>query len=149
MTTRVREIDHSGDVGLEARAATFAGLIEALSAGLMALRVSGPVRARERLDVGVEARGVEAAVVDWLNELVTTMDIHAWAGASASARCEPADPDPRARDAVVRVTGGIEGEPLDPTRHAVRFDVKAATWHGLDVRRGDDGAWRARVIFDL
>jgi len=43
---------------------------------------------------------------------------------------------------------GIHGEPVDPARHHFRLDVKAATYHGLEVRR-EDGGWIASIIFDV
>ena len=45
-------------------------------------------------------------------------------------------------------SGRVWGEAVDEARHELRFDVKAATYHGLvnDVR---DSVYYARVIFDL
>jgi SHS2 domain-containing protein len=47
-----------------------------------------------------------------------------------------------------RLRATIHGEPVDPTRHRFRLDVKAATYHQLEVVH-DDCGWRARVIFDV
>ncbi len=149
MDGAVREIDHSGDVGLEAEAPTFAQLLEALASGFFGLRVTRAARPMERVELRVVARGVEAAVVDWLNELVAEVDARSWAPASARVAVHPAEPDPADANADVEIRAVLEGEPLDAARHEVRFDVKAATWHGLSVTRGDDGRWRARVVFDL
>jgi SHS2 domain-containing protein len=44
--------------------------------------------------------------------------------------------------------GSLGGEKIDPPRHDLRFDVKAATYHGLEVETLPGGC-RGRVIFDL
>ena len=40
------------------------------------------------------------------------------------------------------------GEPYDPARHVLDHDVKAVTYHQLEVRQEADG-WSATVIVDL
>jgi SHS2 domain-containing protein len=36
----------------------------------------------------------------------------------------------------------------DPDRHRIRHEIKAVTYHQIDVRRTADG-WQATVIFDI
>jgi SHS2 domain-containing protein len=38
---------------------------------------------------------------------------------------------------------------MDPARHTMDHEVKAITYHGLDVRQIDDGTWQAEVIVDI
>jgi SHS2 domain-containing protein len=40
------------------------------------------------------------------------------------------------------------GEPLDPTRHRQRADVKAVTLHDFSVEK-KDGGWKTRVLLDI
>jgi SHS2 domain-containing protein len=40
------------------------------------------------------------------------------------------------------------GETLDPSKHSVEVDIKAATYHQLLVRR-EGGGWKASIIFDV
>jgi SHS2 domain-containing protein len=42
----------------------------------------------------------------------------------------------------------IGGEPIDRTRHLLDHEVKAATHHGLSLRREEAG-WVAEVILDI
>jgi SHS2 domain-containing protein len=49
---------------------------------------------------------------------------------------------------VAAARGVVRGEGVDVDRHALRFDVKAATYHGLVFRESASGCF-ARVIFDL
>ncbi len=47
-----------------------------------------------------------------------------------------------------RLDGTLEGEPIDPTRHHLRSDVKAVTKHMYEIRQ-DGGQWLARVVLDI
>jgi SHS2 domain-containing protein len=38
---------------------------------------------------------------------------------------------------------------FEPGVHRGRLEVKAVTYHGLDVHRGADGSWYARFIIDV
>jgi len=40
------------------------------------------------------------------------------------------------------------GEPIDPTRHRLRVDVKAVTLHRFSLMKSD-GGWAATVILDI
>ena len=46
------------------------------------------------------------------------------------------------------LTATVRGEPIDPDRHVVHTEIKAITFHGLDVQQTDDG-WTVQVIYDL
>jgi SHS2 domain-containing protein len=41
------------------------------------------------------------------------------------------------------------GEIMDPNRHVMDHEVKAITYHGLQLRREPDGTWLAEVIVDI
>ena len=38
---------------------------------------------------------------------------------------------------------------IDPSRHALRTDVKAVTMHDLRIRRVEDGSWMCTVTLDV
>jgi SHS2 domain-containing protein len=44
--------------------------------------------------------------------------------------------------------GTLHGEPINPSRHQLRADVKAVTKHLYQVRQ-DGGRWTARVVLDI
>jgi SHS2 domain-containing protein len=44
--------------------------------------------------------------------------------------------------------GRAHGEPLDEVRHDAAYDVKAVTYHDLEVAQ-DRAGWRCRVIVDV
>jgi SHS2 domain-containing protein len=132
-----REIDHSGDVGVEAWGATRAALFEEATLGLYALMAPAPPPPVLERELAVTAADDAALLVDWLNEVILAGAVH---GELYSAvRVEACD----GRSA----RGVVSGTPT-PEGAELRFDVKAATYHELRFERSGAG-YRARVIFDL
>ena len=46
------------------------------------------------------------------------------------------------------MAGERDREPYDPERHPLRTELKAVTYHQLEVARDGD-EWTGRVIFDV
>lgn len=46
------------------------------------------------------------------------------------------------------LVGEVKGEPFDPARHAIKTEIKAVTYHQVEVKETKKG-WKARVIFDV
>ena len=133
--------DHTADVGLEARADTLAELYQALGEGLARFLCSSPARADEQRSLSVEAEDLEALVVDFLWALQTELQARRFVLAALEVTCLEEGPP-------ARIAATLAGEPYDPERHELESEVKAITWHGLEVIRAEAG-WRARVILDL
>ena len=138
MTDRFEILEHTADIGLQARAATREELYEALGEGLATLQGAWfPDRGTER-PVKVEAPDPEALLVSWLDELLFLHE---------------------AEDAVF---AGLAVDRVDDTtlsarvRLAPRGDrelegvgVKAATYHRVEVSSAPDGGWMGRVYLDV
>jgi SHS2 domain-containing protein len=132
-------IDHTADVGIVVRAASLPELFETAAEGMFSFIVDpAGVENRAWLERRVEADDLEGLLVAWLNDLLTVLAAEAFV------------PKVFVVDEVSerRVRATIHGEPVDPGRHRFRLDVKAATYHQLQVARADDG-WTARIIFDV
>lgn len=132
-------IDHTADVGIVVRAQTLPELFETAAEGLMSFIVDPEsVENRAWLERRVEAEDLEGLMVAWLNDLLSVL------------AAEEFVPRVFVVDEVTerRLRATVHGEPVDPGRHRFRLDVKAATYHMLEVRR-TDGGWIARVIFDV
>jgi SHS2 domain-containing protein len=133
-----REFDHSGDVGVEAWADTRTGLLEEATLGLLALIATGERGVVVERELSVSALDAPALLVDWLNEVILAGATHG--EVYSSVRVDECNG--------TAARGVVGGEPVDPASHALRFDVKAATYHGLAFDEVGAG-FRARVIFDL
>jgi len=133
------EIDHSGDVAIEAWGDTPADLFENVTAGLLALVSTGPREAAVERAVTASASRTDDLLVDWLGQVIL-------AGAAQGEVYSSARVDEVTEGAA---RGVLSGARVGATRRRFRFDVKAATYHGLVVEVGADGRWHARVVFDL
>ena len=138
MTKQFQEIDYSGDIGIEAWGATRAELLQNATRGLFSLMTYSGVTATSKREIHVVTESPDSLVADWLSEVITT----------AATRGEVY------REVLVRscnereANGEVIGEKVDPLKHAMRFDVKAATYHDLLLEERD-GKWHSRVILDL
>ena len=131
--------EHEADVGLVVRGRDGPDLF--VEAGLALYELVCDIEAveqRERYRLAGSADGVEALLVDWLNDLVFLFEGGGvvCSGFSFESWSETA------------YEGVALGEPVDPARHAPRDLVKAATYHGLSVAATADGL-EARVILDV
>jgi SHS2 domain-containing protein len=133
-----REIDHSGDVGIEARGPDVATLLANATRGLFSLQYRGSVEPVVERPIEVTSESIENLLVDWLSEII----------AIGGVRGERYGEVDVAHASETSAGGVLRGESYDERKHAPRLDVKAATYHDLEVATRRDG-WRARVIFDL
>lgn len=131
-----RFVDHTSEVGLEVRAGSFGELLAESARGLASLllrevpaEASGGTREFE-----VSSHDREALLVDWLNELLFEAEVRLWIPLELEM-LDVSDTRVRAR------ARGVEVD-LAPSI------VKAATFHGLQVRETADG-FEAEVIFDV
>ena len=131
-------IEHTADVGIIAHGRTLPEVFANAAAGMMSFLISpDAVRSVEARKVAVEADDREGLLVAWLNELLVLLNGDGFV--PGEFRIE------RLTD--THLEAGVLGEPVDTVRHRFRLDVKAATYHQLEIRQGQ--FWRARVIFDV
>ena len=81
-------------------------------------------------------------IFDWLSDLVYIKNAEGmiFRDATALIQHEPAG--------LWNLRGTLIGEPIDPSRHELRADVKAVTKHRYEISH--DGAhWLARVVLDI
>ena len=134
-----REIEHTGDIGIEVDAPTRTQLFARAALAMARLMVDEEgIERRERRQV--EARGADDA--ETMHDMLAAalnlflIDGFIWCDASAEERSEG-------------VVLTLEGERLDRKRHELLGEIKAVTYHQLSATRTPAGAWRARIIFDI
>lgn len=134
-----RLLEHTADMGIEARSGSREGVLEEMARGLTTLIFGdSPAVAKVNAKILVRAADPVELLVSWLNEVVYWSE----------------------RDDLVPATfqiefigdcdlqGFIAGEPFDPERHTVERQVKAVTYHQACLEETADG-WYARVYVDL
>ena len=132
------EFDHSGDIGVEAWGKDLAELLANATVGLLGLMCRGGVRPVVERRILVSSASAADLLVEWLGEVISSAA--AYGEVYATVEVE--------RVGEWFASGVLHGEKVDPGVHDLRFDVKAATYHGLDVEARGDGYY-GRVIFDL
>ncbi|MFB6249504.1 MAG: archease [Salinibacter sp.] len=139
----LQQIDHTGDLGLRVTADTLPRLFERAAEGTFRVLTDlGDVRPAVASTVTVRAPDREALVVRWLSELNFRHAAHRRLYGAFAVSSVEAQGDEWVLEATVR------GEPIDPERHVVHTEIKAVTFHGLEVQETEAG-WTVQVIFDL
>jgi len=132
-------VEHTADVGVRATAPTLAGLFVQAAKGLYA--ALGQLEASQEpatRTIVLAAPDAEGLLHDWLEEL-------RWAFESAGhvydrfefERFEPTN-----------LTARCAGHVCDGARSEIGAEIKAVTYHNLNIRRTDEGC-EVTVIFDI
>jgi SHS2 domain-containing protein len=134
-----RWLSHDADVRLDVRAGSrervFALAAEALSAFLRGGRASP---APDRRAIRLEAQDFEALLVAWLNEVAYL----AGSGVFFTVRV------PSVVLSATSIEAELAGAGPGPSFPALTREVKAATYHGLDLTERN-GTFRATILFDV
>ncbi|MBI4305938.1 MAG: archease [Chloroflexi bacterium] len=132
-------LEHTADTGIIANGRSLAEVFESAAEGLAALLCEpDTVKETTSREITVSAPELEALMVDWLAEINYQFEVDRFAYRRFKVN--------RITETELRATG--QGEPIDPKRHRFGEQVKAVTYHQLEVKRGADG-WSARVILDI
>jgi SHS2 domain-containing protein len=139
MSSRHRVLEHTADIGFEARAHTLPELFAESARALIDIAFEDDaVQARDTYAIEATGDDLPSCVVNFLEELLYVFD---------TGRFVPADIQvDEATEA--RVSARLIGEPRDQGRHRWKVIVKAVTYHHLEVRRHDD-EWSSRVFLDV
>jgi SHS2 domain-containing protein len=134
--------DVTSDLSFRARGPTPEAAFAAAAEALLAASVETPEAVGERVtrDVELEEADLELLLLRFLNELVYLRDAE---GLLLRARRLAIR-----RDGAAVLRAELAGEPFDAERHGCASEVKAATAHGLAVRRVE-GGWEATATLDV
>jgi SHS2 domain-containing protein len=131
-------IDHTADVGIRVSAATLEEVFE--TAGLAFAEL---VTSTNSLEYRVERRftlledDIETLLVSWLQELLYLLDTEGLIFGRFQVKLQDSS-----------LEAAAWGEVFNPEVHEMRTEIKAVTYHQLEVTQSDEG-WQAQVIFDI
>lgn len=133
----------TSDIAFVARGASAEDVFAAAADALLAATLEDPGALEARLEhsLRLEEPDLELLLLAFLNELVFLRDARGWLLRVDRLRIEVAP-------GAARLEGRVVGEAIDPARHRLAADVKAATAHGLRVARCGEG-WEASVTLDV
>jgi len=132
-------VEHTADIGVRCKAPTLERLFECAARAMFEIIVPldsvEPVR---RVPVAVKAASLEELFVGWLEELLYIWESKRILLSSFEVSKISTD----------SIEAEVAGEPYDAGRHDLQSEIKAATYHGLQIERTGD-VWEVQVIFDV
>lgn len=133
--------DHTADLGLHVVAHDLVDLFQTAATGLFDVIVANrqDVRVIETEQVALQGDSPEDLLIEWLNELIYRCETRHRVYSEFQVTLE---------EQACRLTATIGGEPIDRQRHILDHEVKAATRHGISLRKEPQG-WVAEVIVDI
>jgi len=132
-------IDHTADIGITAYGADIKQAFANAALGLFSLMADlDDLKEDIQHELELSAEDVEVLLVEWLNELIYVFDVEhiifkrfeiaELTGTQIKARCF--------------------GEKIKPGQHKLKREIKAATYHMLNISK-EDGGYKLQVIFDI
>ena len=134
-----RVFDHTADLGVELSAATVEELYAAAAFALFDLLTDlSKVRAGIAREIVVTGEDQADLLVNFLREV-----LYLWNGGGYLIKtCLIREVTPQRLKALLR------GECFDPSRHRIKQEIKAVTYHQASVCETEEG-WTAKVVFDV
>ena len=136
---RYRSIDHTADLGAFIYGETPEAIFVNAAYTMTAMMLDRPPRQADRRDaINLEAMDRPALLVEFLNELLYRFQVKGLAPVDVRIS--------RLTEAKIKADVGLA--PFDADRHGLKTEIKAATYHQLEIIPRENG-FRARVIFDV
>ena len=136
---RYETFDHTADLGVRVFGQTCEEVFTNAAYALFDLRTDlSDVRENLSYDLRLEAADREELLVRWLSELLSLSESRGYLFKNFSFS--------HLNQASLRAVA--RGEVFDPSRHKFKMEIKAVTYHQLELKE-KDGKWEARVILDI
>jgi SHS2 domain-containing protein len=136
---RFEVLDHTADIGLVVYGENLKALFENAGEAFFHLITDlRKVRRRVERRIKIGGESLDRLMVDWLSELLYLHDVEnlLFKGFKVESVGE---------DGLMAV---VKGEPFQQKIHVIKTEVKAVTYHRIEVRQ-EKGGWKAQVILDL
>jgi SHS2 domain-containing protein len=132
-------IDHTADVAIAAYGANLKKAFANAALGMFSIMTDiKKVNETAVRDVEVKADEMKVLLVSWLNELLFICEVEKilFKRFNISELSE------------TRIVAKCYGEKIDPKRHRIKTEIKAATYHMTQIEEKRDGV-RLQVLFDI
>jgi SHS2 domain-containing protein len=126
MCMAYRYLEHEADVGLEAEGSSLEeAFCEGAKATFNIMVDLREVAQKKKVEIRCEAEGIPSLFVQWLNELLSQADLNGMFFSRFEVRSIAEKAGKYA------LSGSAWGEGIDPKRHTLKTEAKAATYSGL------------------
>ena len=132
-------LNHTADIGVVVYGRDLKALFENAGGAFFHL-ITDLRRVKSRIEKKIEIKGepLERLMVDWLSQLLYLHDVENLLLNKFSVESVGED----------GLKATAAGEPFQEGVHVIKTEVKAVTYHQIQVHQ-EDGGWRAQIIFDL
>jgi len=129
------------DVAFEAYGTTEAELFENAALAVEETMVdTAGIAPKIKKEIEVESEELDKLLFDFLQELVYYKDAEALLFSKFKVNIK--------RNSKYKLTAEVVGEPFDSSKHELRNDIKAITWHMFKVEQTAKG-WKCLIIVDV
>jgi len=131
-------IEHTADVGIEAYGATIEEAFENAAKGMFAIITNdGHIESKQKRKIEIDFdEDEEILLVDWLTELLYLHDVEGLVFGEFEVRINK------------KLVGYAYGEKYDRQKHGYGIEIKAVTYHMLEIKRNKKGV-TIKVLFDI
>jgi len=136
---RFEFLDHTADIGLIVNGEDLKALFENAGEALFHLITDlRKVRRRTQRRIEIGGESLERLMVDWLTELLYLHEVEnlLFKGFKVESVGEDG------------LRAEVRGESFREGVHVIKTEVKAVTYHQIDVRK-ENRHWKAQIILDL
>jgi SHS2 domain-containing protein len=135
--------EHTADVGIRGYGDTLEEAFEAVALALFDVMVDvRKVESKECREVEVDGEDLMALLYSFLEELLVLHDMEGLVFGDVDVEIKKTNEGYRLRAKAC-------GEPLDYEKHGPKEEVKAITYHEMEVGRLPDGRWMAQLVPDI
>jgi len=142
MDANYKLFEHEADVGIQGYGTSVEEAFENGAKAMFSIMVDlEKVDAKRGVEVRCEAEDLDGLFVEWLNQLLAKKDIEEMTYSKFEVTIQK-------RGTSHNLKAFALGEELNPSKHGVKTEVKAATYHMLKVAREDD-LFIAQCVVDV
>lgn len=135
-------LEHTSDAYVVARGRDLEGAFAAAARAMCDIITdSTKVRPVKRVKIKVAADDLKSLLYNWLESLIVKFEVDGMVFSRHSLRIGR-------RDGGYALRAISEGEKFDPAVHPRGTSIKAVTYHGMEIARGEDTS-EVRVLFDI
>ena len=132
-------MDHTADIGIQVFGADPKELFENAAWGMFDLIAdTDTVKGNNHQAMDIEGDDWPDLMVNWLREL-----LYLWTGREMLIKSADIQ-----SISEYKLSAKVAVDPYDPERHVIKEEIKAVTYHQIDVHKGST-SWKSKIIFDV
>jgi len=132
-------LDHTADLGMHVHGADLVNLFEEAARSIIYIMMRAPTAEKtDAMKLQVDGQDLPDLMVRWLGEILYLLQGEK--KVVTHVKIDSLSP--------VHLVATLKTVPFDTNRHEILCEIKAVTYHQIDVAKKND-QWEARVIFDL